>query len=236
MDHLSEGRVEFGTGRGSSSAEWARLRHPVRRRDQADVARVARADPAHVARRALRVRGQVLPHAASATCCRSRTRSRTRRCGSRARARRRSPRRASSASARCASPSARRRRSPSTSRSYKDAIKRCTKPVGGLHQRQHRRHHEHVLPRRRRRGAPPLRQGARSSAFTELLLQVARLDPAPAGHAADGPVAAAARPDARGAARPGSPAAAARSARPRRSSRSSRCTRSSASTSSSTRR
>src|SRR5260370_18717596 len=23
MDHLSEGRVEFGTGRGSSSAEWA---------------------------------------------------------------------------------------------------------------------------------------------------------------------------------------------------------------------
>ena len=23
LDHLSEGRVEFGTGRGSSSAEWA---------------------------------------------------------------------------------------------------------------------------------------------------------------------------------------------------------------------
>ena len=63
LDHLSEGRVEFGTGRGSSSAEWARLRHPVGRRDQADVARVARADPAHVARRAVRVRGQVLPDA-----------------------------------------------------------------------------------------------------------------------------------------------------------------------------
>src|SRR6185436_8144121 len=28
MDHLSEGRVEFGTGRGSSSAEWAGFRIP----------------------------------------------------------------------------------------------------------------------------------------------------------------------------------------------------------------
>ena len=76
LDHLSEGRVEFGTGRGSSSAEWAGFDIPSAAGDQADVARVARADPAHVARRALRVRGQVLPHARSATCCRSRTPSR----------------------------------------------------------------------------------------------------------------------------------------------------------------
>ena len=57
--------------RGASSSAPAaarrgrvgRLRHPVGGRDQADVARVAGADPAHVARRAVLVRGQVLPDA-----------------------------------------------------------------------------------------------------------------------------------------------------------------------------
>jgi len=56
MDHLSRvGSIRHG--RGSSSAEWA-ARHPVGGRDQAHVARVARGNPAHVARRALQLRGK----------------------------------------------------------------------------------------------------------------------------------------------------------------------------------
>src|SRR5579884_686688 len=64
MDHLSEGRVEVGTGRGSYGGVGG-LRHPVGGRDQAHVARVARAAPAHVARRAVRVHRTILPHAAA---------------------------------------------------------------------------------------------------------------------------------------------------------------------------
>ena len=87
------------------------LRHPRRRHHARDVRRGAAADPPHVEGGALRVRGPLLLDAASATCCRSRTRSRTRRSGWRAAARRRSRRPAASAWARSASASARRRTS-----------------------------------------------------------------------------------------------------------------------------
>src|SRR5215813_11228341 len=110
MDHLSEGRVEFGTGRGSSSAEWggfaipsAAETKPMWKESLEQIPRMCR-----TGRTASRASTSACP---SATFCRSPSRSRTRRCGSRARARRRSPKRASSASGRSASPSARPRRS-----------------------------------------------------------------------------------------------------------------------------
>ena len=117
-----------------------------RRRDQADVARVARADPAHVARRALRVRGQVLPHAEAQRAAEAVLEAAIRRCGSRARARRPSPRRASSASARSASPSARRREIAEHVEELQGRHQALQEADRRLHQRQHRRHHQHVLP------------------------------------------------------------------------------------------
>ena len=105
------------------------LRHPRRRHDAGDVRRVAARDPAHVARdQRTATRASTSP-CPSATCCRSRTASRIRRCGWRAAARRRSRRPAASASARCASASARRSDFEPLIKVYKDNIKHA-EPVG----------------------------------------------------------------------------------------------------------
>ena len=48
LDHITEGRFEFGTGRGSSTTEVLRLRHRRPRRDDRDVGRVDPRDPQDV--------------------------------------------------------------------------------------------------------------------------------------------------------------------------------------------
>ena len=107
LDHLSEGRFEFGMGRGSSTTEQRGfgIADPETTRDH--VRRGRRRVPADVARRGVPgLRGRRRSRCRRATCCRSRTRSRTRRCGSRPAARRRSRRPRRWASACCASRSA----------------------------------------------------------------------------------------------------------------------------------
>ena len=74
LDHLSEGRFEFGTGRGSSSHRVQGLRHPRRRHDARDVRRGAAADPAHVEGGRATATRAASSRCRSATCCRSRTR------------------------------------------------------------------------------------------------------------------------------------------------------------------
>ncbi len=103
LDHLSNGRFEFGTGRGSSSTEYQGfgIPDPDTTRDLFDealpeVVRMLQEAPyAHDGRRVLDARA----HRAA----RGRGRCRTRRCGSRAAARRRSRRPGAWAWARCAS-------------------------------------------------------------------------------------------------------------------------------------
>ena len=82
LDLISDGRVEFGTGRSSTRAELEGFGiHP--HRDARDVAGGARAHRRLLDQRRVRVQRQALVDAASAGCCRSRCRSRTRRCGAR---------------------------------------------------------------------------------------------------------------------------------------------------------
>ena len=111
LDHLSEGRFEFGTGRGSSSTEFKGFGIPDGDTTRAmydealpQILRMWKED-------ALLLRRAASSRCPSATCCRSRTRSRTRRSGWHAAARRRSRRPAASGWARSASASARRRTS-----------------------------------------------------------------------------------------------------------------------------
>ena len=103
LDHLSNGRFEFGTGRGSSSTEFQGFGIPDAdtTRDLFDealpeVVRILREAPyEHDGQRLL----DAVAHGAAPAV----DRARTRRCGSPAGARRRSRRRAGSAWARCAS-------------------------------------------------------------------------------------------------------------------------------------
>ena len=74
MDHLSGGRFEFGTGRGSSTTEQARLRHHRSRDDEGDVRRGDPRVQAHVARRTTyTLRRQVLLDARAQRAARSPT-------------------------------------------------------------------------------------------------------------------------------------------------------------------
>ena len=90
LDLISGGRVEFGTGESSSQAELGGVRRRPRGQARA-VGGGARRDHAHVRGGAVRrLRRPVHLDAAAQRCCRSPSRSRTRRCGSRAAAARRS--------------------------------------------------------------------------------------------------------------------------------------------------
>ena len=131
LDHLSEGRFEFGMGRGSSTTEQARLRH---RRPRAHHATCSTRSIAEFRRCGRDER--VLASTASssrcrrATCCRSRTRSRTRRCGSRPATRRRSRRPARMGlGVLCFTIGGRPRRWRRSSRRYKKEIANA-EPVG----------------------------------------------------------------------------------------------------------
>ncbi len=208
------------------------LRDPHRRRDQAHVARVDRAAAADVARRTLRVRGQVLPHAEARRAAEALLEAAPAALGrvlEPADVHRGGRARAGRALLHVRHAGADRRVRPQL-QGGGQALHQADRR---LRQRQHRRHHEHVLPARRRQGAAPLLEGARRGVHRGLLL-LARLDPAPGGIPERGSDQDAAGDDAGSEGRSRG-AAAGRWARPRRSPRSSRCTRPSASTSSSTR-
>ncbi len=107
LDHLSEGRFEFGMGRGSSTVEQKGFGIP-----QPDVTREMFDEVVGEFKKMWRAEeypghdGSFLLDARRATCCRSPTRIRIRRCGSRPGTRRRSRRRRGWGSACCASRSA----------------------------------------------------------------------------------------------------------------------------------
>ena len=82
LDHLTNGRFEFGTGRGSSTTEQQGFGITRPRSDQGHVRRSDRRVPQDVGRPGVQPRRHLLLDAHRATCCRSRTSSRTRRCGS----------------------------------------------------------------------------------------------------------------------------------------------------------
>ena len=108
LDHLSEGRFEFGTGRGSSSTEFKGFGIP-----DGDTTRAMYDEALREILRMWRetrysYEGTLLLDARAQRAAEAVQPSRTRRSGSRAAARRRSRRRRASASARCASASARR--------------------------------------------------------------------------------------------------------------------------------
>ena len=73
LDHLSEGRFEFGTGRGSSTTEQRGFGIEDHELTREMVAETLPADRAHVEGRGLLLRRQVLLHARAATCCPSPT-------------------------------------------------------------------------------------------------------------------------------------------------------------------
>ena len=104
LDHLSEGRFEMGMGRGSSTTEQRGfgIDDPELTRAMFDEAVPEIVKMWHDGR-VPRVRRSVLLDAAPQRPARSRTRCRTRRCGSRPAARPRSRRRLAWASASCAS-------------------------------------------------------------------------------------------------------------------------------------
>ena len=111
LDHITEGRFEFGTGRGSSTTEVFGfdiddLDETSKMWDEA-----IREIPKMWKDGAVLLRGQLLPHAAARGLPQAATATRTRRCGWRPAALRRSPRPARWASVRSASPTARRARS-----------------------------------------------------------------------------------------------------------------------------
>ena len=82
LDLISNGRVDFGTGRSSTRAELEGFGiDPAR--DPRHVAGGHRARRRLLDQRRVRVRGRALVDAASGACCPSRSRSRTRRCGAR---------------------------------------------------------------------------------------------------------------------------------------------------------
>ena len=92
MDHITEGRFEFGTGRGSSTTEVFGfdiddLDETSKMWDESDPR-----DPEDVEGRAVLLRGHVLPHAAPRGLPQAATATPTRRCGSRPGALPRSPR------------------------------------------------------------------------------------------------------------------------------------------------
>ncbi len=130
LDHLSEGRFELGMGRGSSTTEQTRLRHRRSGADPRDVRRGGARAAEDVARRVVQLRRSVLLDRHRATCSRSRSPIRIRRCGSPPASRAPSRRRPSWDSACCAS----RIGSPETLKPlieiYKTDIQNCQNPVG----------------------------------------------------------------------------------------------------------
>ena len=111
LDHLSEGRFEFGTGRGSSSTEFKGFGIPDGDTTRAMFDEALREILRMWRETHVQLRGQVLLDAGAQRAAEAVHASRTRRSGSRAAARRPSRRRRGSGSARSASASARRRTS-----------------------------------------------------------------------------------------------------------------------------
>ena len=66
LDHFTDSRYEWGTGRGAGSHEMATLQHPRHRLDQGRVGRGRPRDPAHVGAGRLHVRGRALHRAHAA--------------------------------------------------------------------------------------------------------------------------------------------------------------------------
>ena len=106
LDHLTDGRFEFGTGRGAGCHEVATFNIHDTSLDPGRVGRGHPRDPADVGAQGLHVPGRATsPSTSRTTSCPSRTASAIRRSGWPAATRRRSARRARSASARSASTS-----------------------------------------------------------------------------------------------------------------------------------
>jgi hypothetical protein len=229
MDHLSKGRVEFGTGRGSSSAEWggfaipsASETKPMWRESLEQIPRMWMDEPYEFEGKYFRMpKRNVLPK--PYTRPHPPDVGRVLEPAHLHRGRRARPRRAL-LHVRHAE---RDRRARSQLQRGDQALQEADRRV---RQRQHRRHDEHVLPPRRRRGAEALlrREGR---LLHVVVLPLARLDPAPEGHAAGAGADQHSRRDARAAEGRLCRPVAARSARPRRSFRSSASTRRSGSTS-----
>ena len=130
LDHLVGGPLRVRHGPRLVDHRAARLRHRRSRPHQGHVRRGGRRVPQDVAGRGVPgLRRPVLLDAARATCCRSRTPRRTRRCGSRPATRRRSRRPRAWGSACCASRWAGPRRSSRSSRSTRTRSQNA-EPVG----------------------------------------------------------------------------------------------------------
>ena len=132
LDHLSEGRFEFGTGRGSSTTEQRGFGIEDPELTAGDGGRDPAADRAHVEGRGLQLRRQVLLDARRATFFPSLTPSPTRRSGWRPAARPPSTSRPSwvwaCSASRFSTPD---QLTPLVAR-YKEKIEDCKEPVGGF--------------------------------------------------------------------------------------------------------